>query len=911
MRARADEARGGGAHREALPGARGVRRLRARLIVLVLVCVVPAAALVAGGAWDERGHLESEARSRTEDKARDAAAELTDALGSARELLVALSSAPVVRDRDAGEAASYFAALLERYQHYEDLALVDAQGKVLAAGSGRAHVGESDRAFIERTLRSESFTVSDYRVSGATRTATLLCAVPVFNDSGAAVAVVVSLLRLGKLEAVAEELGLPEGASLMVVDRKGTVIARQPDVGEWVGRALPETGLVRTILSLDSGSAEAEGLDGVRRVYGFSTAGRGDQGVLHVAVGFDAARVYAPAYEALARELAALGLATALALGLAWSGAERFALRGLRPLLRATERVRAGDLTARVGSAHVVGELGDLAGAFDEMAGSLQTREEHLKRLNRLYSVLSKTNSAVVRTSDRRALFAEVCRIAVSVGGLRGAWVGIVDRSANAVVPEASAGPCGECFTELEFPVDERAGSACLFAEAVRSGASVIVDDVQSDHRMVPWREQAGIHGCRSMATFPLLGPDGVVALFTVSSTEPGYLGTDELALLEEVAADLSYAMRAMETVEAQRSTALALEASERSLRALFASMGEVVLSTDADFRVADCNQPATRDVLGHGDGLLGSDAGTLFTDVEAARSAFELVGRRAAAKPVVVEAEMRRKDGRVFQAELTVSRLVGEAGRSAVAMAVIRDITERTRVERLRGDLLGMVSHELRTPLAVIIGHAMLMERWVADGNTESALKGAQTIRRRGDEMHRLVDQILRAINLQHGDSILRRQPTPIDFVVGQALATLVSDRREAVDVDMPDSAAVVDCDPELVAIAISNLADNALKFSPPDARVRIRVGFEDGAVSVRVTDEGAGIEEADLERVFGPFAQLDMSSTRQYGGVGMGLYVVKLVAEAHGGSIRVESTPGEGSTFTLTLPCGEAEPG
>jgi signal transduction histidine kinase len=123
-------------------------------------------------------------------------------------------------------------------------------------------------------------------------------------------------------------------------------------------------------------------------------------------------------------------------------------------------------------------------------------------------------------------------------------------------------------------------------------------------------------------------------------------------------------------------------------------------------------------------------------------------------------------------------------------------------------------------------------------------------------------------------------------------------------VETDVPASLPDAYLDRDRIASAIRHLVRNAFKYSPEGGTVRVAAAAEDGRLRVSVADEGIGIAEEDCERVFQPFTQADMSSTRDFGGVGLGLYSARRIVEAHGGRIEVASKPGKGSTFTIDLP-------
>ncbi|ABS25090.1 cell wall metabolism sensor histidine kinase WalK [Anaeromyxobacter sp. Fw109-5] len=243
----------------------------------------------------------------------------------------------------------------------------------------------------------------------------------------------------------------------------------------------------------------------------------------------------------------------------------------------------------------------------------------------------------------------------------------------------------------------------------------------------------------------------------------------------------------------------------------------------------------------------------------------------------------------------------VGELGRAFDEMA--------ERLERLvRGEqeLLANVSHELRTPLARI----RVALELAAEGDVDRARRFLAEIGTDLDELDRLVEDVLAAarLDLAAGGGPawpVTRARVDLDVVLAEAAARF----REAhpartLDLLLPESLPAVDGDAALLRRLVANLLDNAAKYSEPPAPVALAAGARDGGIELEVRDQGIGIDPDDLSRVFTPFFRTDRSRARGTGGVGMGLALARRIAEAHGGTITVESTPGRGTTFRVVLP-------
>jgi signal transduction histidine kinase len=239
--------------------------------------------------------------------------------------------------------------------------------------------------------------------------------------------------------------------------------------------------------------------------------------------------------------------------------------------------------------------------------------------------------------------------------------------------------------------------------------------------------------------------------------------------------------------------------------------------------------------------------------------------------------------------------------------------------VDRLKSNFLATVSHELRTPLTSIIGYSeMLIEGLAGVLNTEQR-EYVQVIMEKGDQLLSLITGLLDVSRMDSGPLRLQREPLALTELVGgimTAMAPLARRKRVELRFECPPELPRVDGDRDKLRQVLFNLVGNALKFTPDGGRVLVAVGVgplgrdDDLAarpglgLRLRVADSGIGIAPESQVRIFEPFYQVDSSSTREYGGTGLGLTLVKSYVEAHGGSVWVDSELGRGSAFTVTLP-------
>jgi signal transduction histidine kinase len=232
--------------------------------------------------------------------------------------------------------------------------------------------------------------------------------------------------------------------------------------------------------------------------------------------------------------------------------------------------------------------------------------------------------------------------------------------------------------------------------------------------------------------------------------------------------------------------------------------------------------------------------------------------------------------------------------------------VEELRTLNRRQGEFLAVTSHELRTPLTSIAGYTktLLQPAFADDPATREEFLHA--IDRQAARLNTLIENIL-AVTRSSG-SALDAGSASLAEVVSSILDRLGQDAGR-VDVDIPGGLPDVRVDRRLMELVMGNLVDNALKFSPDGSRCRVGASRSPGELVVWVEDDGVGIPSEHMTRVFDRFYQIDASSTRRHGGVGLGLHLVKTIVEGAGGTIGVESEPGSGSRFSLRLPVTDPE--
>ncbi len=248
----------------------------------------------------------------------------------------------------------------------------------------------------------------------------------------------------------------------------------------------------------------------------------------------------------------------------------------------------------------------------------------------------------------------------------------------------------------------------------------------------------------------------------------------------------------------------------------------------------------------------------------------------------------------------------VVRSGRPESAVLVFHDITNLRRLEKIRRDFVANVSHELRTPVASIKGFAeTLLEGALED--KKNARDFIKIIHADSDRLAKLIDDLLDLSKIESGKLQLALQPVALMPVVKRVVSGLskhIEDKSIIISIDIPERMPEILVNEAGLARVLLNLIDNAIKYTQEKGMVTISAKDKDKFVQVDISDNGIGIPEKDLSRLFERFYRVDKAHSRELGGTGLGLSIVKHIIHAHNGEVSVRSTVGQGSVFTFTIP-------
>ena len=275
-------------------------------------------------------------------------------------------------------------------------------------------------------------------------------------------------------------------------------------------------------------------------------------------------------------------------------------------------------------------------------------------------------------------------------------------------------------------------------------------------------------------------------------------------------------------------------------------------------------------------------------------------------------EIEVRTRSGKTMVVAATGARMVPPNSDTVQVALVLRDVTEEQALRNLRSFFLANISHEFRTPLSTLNASIELLMDQADDLSPAEIRELLNPTHLSLLSLQSLIDNLLESSSIEAGSFRLRRRPVRLEDVMADALTIvrpLVERRRQAIAVTEPARLPTLPADRARLTQALVNLLSNAAKYSPIGCPIDLHIGQSDGTLRVAVADRGPGVSPEDRVNLFRRFMRLDAQGGDEQYGIGLGLYLVKKIAEAHGGQVGVEDRPGGGAVFWMDLPLAVEE--
>jgi PAS domain S-box-containing protein len=531
-------------------------------------------------------------------------------------------------------------------------------------------------------------------------------------------------------------------------------------------------------------------------------------------------------------------------------------------------RIASGDLHSRIRSKRG-DEIGRVASLFDTMADQLEERTVQLKE--------------TATIAEERAL-----RIRA-----------IVDNVADGLISFRDDGIITSCNPAARaiFATDDcRDMIGTPIQDYMRKDGA---DEQLSIECLLPHDGKPLLRDVRGVRSDGMIFPAEVLVQEIADSQDRELIG---------VIRDVSERREAEERLREQVRVA---QRAETQTRAVLDATGDAIVVANDDTEAILANQPfadffqtTEENILGMNTAQLLGAAGEIVSDIDHVTR--------------IVMRGLENPDERVID---TVSLVWPEKRDLAYLSVPVRtvtdervgrlyafhDITHQRELDRMKDEFVSLVSHELRTPLTSIKGYVdLLLDEDMGD-LSEDQRDFLQTVRSNAQRLVTMVNELLDLSRIESGKMELRIEPTdlaPLAQRVVTQLSPLIAEKNHDVVIDADPVLRLAAVDADRMTQILTNLISNAVKYTPSGGRVTISLRNDADAVVVSIRDTGVGLDESDLLQLFTRFFRARNRITREVSGTGLGLSITRMLVEMHGGSITVESVPGEGSTFTVTVP-------
>lgn len=531
--------------------------LRARLLILLCIVIVLFSGLLIYSALD----LRSREALRTQQNALALAHMIRDAqlgyIEQTRDLLPLLAQLQKETLATGGSSCDgVLAGLLENYSQYANLGVIDPNGSVrCSAIPSPENTNLSDRSYFRRAMETGAFAIGDYQVGRISEVSSINVGLPLYDTQDKVHGVLFAAINLNRLSENMGELNLPPETTITLIDANGIVLARYPEGTALVGQSATRwPSYQRIVAEAHEGTAEITDHLDVDRLYAFTPVDAFDSNHAYISVGIPTHTAYADLNRLFHRAIWWMLLVVVVACIIAWLGSDRWLVKPLAALKRASAALQAGNLKARTGLHSSTAEIAQLAATFDAMADSLQARydtileqDHELQRSNRALRTLSGGNRALVRASDEQSLLNEMCRVAVEVGGYAIAWVAYTQQDIEkTVVPVAYQGIDLEFLRALKISWADTAAGQGPTGTAIRSGQPYVGRDLQNNPKYALWRERNREQNIQSSISLPLQSNGTPLGAFTIYSRDPDAFDTHEQEILEEMAEDMAFGIKTL-----------------------------------------------------------------------------------------------------------------------------------------------------------------------------------------------------------------------------------------------------------------------------------------------------------------------------------------------------------------------------
>ncbi len=834
------------------------------LYLLILATVLPIAALLVYSGYHDYVLDQEQTAQSALGLARVTGNNVETFLDETRRMMAKLAARPQIRKMDPDNCDSIFREFNDLYSQFANFSQANLEGKLICSTNlqpGGKQTVVRDTVWFQRVIREKNFVVAPPYVGPVTKKIVSVLAYPVFNEKGELLGSLQLPIDLIQFKLIAGAATLPQTTVIAIVDSNGTLVARSQNAEKFVGTTRRDSPIINLVLAQKSGTAQSVSAEQIERIYGFVPIKGTDWYAL---AGIATSVVYADARQAALRNfLLGFSIVTMVFLLAVYLG-KRIAAP-IATLGSVARRVAQGDHDARAPTEGPT-EIGEVAAQFNAMLDA-QVRSE-----------------AALAASEQRMNLA-----------LRGANDGWWDW--DLLTQQQFHSP--RWWEMLGYQTDELPSDSKLWRKLFHP------DDIERVDR--------------DFANLLEHGPDSYEIEFRLRHKDGHYIPIMSRGIILRDAegravrvsgtnADLSERKQAEHRIHSlNQRLALALQGAgygvwefdlhDRRLAwdaQMYSIYGHTTASFDGSVESwAACLHPEDRDEVRQRFGDLL--AGRVIDSLE-----FRII---------------RANDGNVRFIEANGYMQRDSEGHAQRLVGMNRDITERRQAEslhtakevaevasRAKSEFLSRMSHELRTPLNSILGFTQLLEYDPAISGAEATRKKIGHISSAGQHLLQMVNEILDLSRIEAGALALSMEPVDAARLVSDCivLTTPQANERGIRFEFSSDAESWIRADRTRLRQVVVNMLSNAIKYNRPEGLIAIRIKGGGDQVSISIRDTGSGLSAAQVKSLFQPFNRLGAEVTGTEGS-GIGLVIVKQLVEAMGGTIQVDSQPGQGSTFTL----------
>lgn len=502
---------------------------------------------------------------------------------------------------------------------------------------------------------------------------------------------------------------------------------------------------------------------------------------------------------------------------------------------------------------------------------------------------LQEVSRALAATLDLSSTMKVLVDRVATLTDARYAAIALLDHDGSHLNGVAASGPVTETPKPFELNLPLRPKDIELL-----SASNVVSSDETERLGFSHLRETWGVN---TFLCLPLVLRTKPIGALYLADTRPDFDSGRQRQLLDSFS---YFAAAAVENAQLYQAVA----DKSRELETILAGIGDGVLVVDADIRLVLMNPVAARIFALDASPPAGLPA-HMFLEHDDFLDLLDEI-RLAPGEPLMQEIEIQQSAGgktRIYQA-LATPLMVGNHLQGIAT--VLRDITSQKELERMKSNFLSVVSHELKTPLHSIKGFVDIILMDKTGPVTEIQRDFLETVKQQTDHLQRMIDDLLEFSRLESGQVTLRLQPVDIPVVaeaVVDKLTPLADSSEVTLDNQVEEDMPTISADPWRLEQVVTNLVDNAIKFTPAKGTVTIAAEDTGDFLQISVNDTGIGIVPEELERIFNRFYQVDGGANRLYKGTGLGLTICRHIVEHHGGRIWAESELEQGTTFYFTV--------